>query len=433
MVAHQGEMPVGQDLFVVAVVVFGFGLISARLDGSLISPPMVYVAAGIILGPSALGLLDVGLGQEGVRLLAEATLVVVLFSDASRIDLRVLRREYDLPARLLGLGLPLTIAAGGALALVLFGGLEFWEAMLLGAILAPTDAALGEVVVTSPAVPLRIRQALNVESGLNDGIALPVITLFLALAAVEEDLESTSFWVAFVARQVGFGVLFGVGTGLAGAWLINRAVAANRIDGLYRQLATLAVAVAAFGGAEMVEGNGFIAAFTAGLCLGTIVRGPCKDIIDFSEDEGQLLALLTFLVFGATIAGPALDELTWEIAAYAVLSLTAVRMVPVALSLIGMHMRTDTIAFIGWFGPRGLASILFGLLVLEEADLANGPEIYLIVTWTVLLSVFAHGMTASPLSNRYGARLHADRLRAEETAEAMMEDERVTDLPTRHG
>lgn len=433
MVAHQGEMPVGQDLFVVAVVVFGFGLISARLDGSLISPPMVYVAAGIILGPSALGLLDVGLGQEGVRLLAEATLVVVLFSDASRIDLRVLRREYDLPARLLGLGLPLTIAAGGALALVLFGGLEFWEAMLLGAILAPTDAALGEVVVTSPAVPLRIRQALNVESGLNDGIALPVITLFLALAAVEEDLESTSFWVAFVARQVGFGVLFGVGTGLAGAWLINRAVAANRIDGLYRQLATLAVAVAAFGGAEMVEGNGFIAAFTAGLCLGTIVRGPCKDIIDFSEDEGQLLALLTFLVFGATIAGPALDELTWEIAAYAVLSLTAVRMVPVALSLIGMHMRTDTIAFIGWFGPRGLASILFGLLVLEEADLANGPEIYLIVTWTVLLSVFAHGMTASPLSNRYGARLHADRLRAEETAEAMMEDEPVTDLPTRHG
>jgi NhaP-type Na+/H+ or K+/H+ antiporter len=433
MVAHQGEMPVGQDLFVVAVVVFGFGLISARIDGSLISPPMVYVAAGIILGPSALGLLDVGLGQEGVRLLAEATLVVVLFSDASRIDLRVLRREYDLPARLLGLGLPLTIAAGGALALVLFGGLEFWEAMLLGAILAPTDAALGEVVVTSPAVPLRIRQALNVESGLNDGIALPVITLFLALAAVEEDLESTSFWVAFVARQVGFGVLFGVGTGLAGAWLINRAVAADRIDGLYRQLATLAVAVAAFGGAEMVEGNGFIAAFTAGLCLGTIVRGPCKDIIDFSEDEGQLLALLTFLVFGATIAGPALDELTWEIAAYAVLSLTAVRMVPVALSLIGMHMRTDTIAFIGWFGPRGLASILFGLLVLEEADLANGPQIYLIVTWTVLLSVFAHGVTASPLSNRYGARLHADRLRAEETAEAMMEDEPVTDLPTRHG
>ena len=157
-------------------------------------------------------------------------------------------------------------------------------------------------------------------------------------------------------------------------------------------------AVAAFGGAEIVEGNGFIAAFTAGLAMGTIARGSCEDIIDFSEDEGQLLALITFLVFGATIAGPALDELTWQIAAYAVLSLTVVRMVPVAVSLVGAHLRRDTIAFLGWFGPRGLASILFGLLVLEEADLTNGPEIYLIVTWTVLLSVFAHGITAAPLS-----------------------------------
>jgi NhaP-type Na+/H+ or K+/H+ antiporter len=424
---------VGQDLFVIAVVVLGFGLISARLDGTLITPPMIYVAAGILLGSAGLGVLDVGLGQDGVRLLAEATLVIVLFSDASRIDLRVLRREYQLPARLLGIGLPLTIAAGGALALMLFAGLEVWEAMLVGAILAPTDAALGQVVVTSPSVPVRIRQALNVESGLNDGIALPCITLFLALAAVEEDLESTSFWVEFVARQVGFGVLFGVGIGYIGAWLINRAVAAAWIDGLYRQLGTLAVGVAAFGGAEMVEGNGFIAAFTAGLALGTIARGPCQDIIDFSEDEGQLLALITFLVFGATIAGPALDELTWEIAVYAVLSLTVVRMVPVALSLVGEHMRTYTIAFLGWFGPRGLASILFGLLVLDEADLANGPQIYLIVTWTVLLSVFAHGVTASPLSNRYGARLDEDRREAEDTGESMMEDEPATALPTRHG
>jgi NhaP-type Na+/H+ or K+/H+ antiporter len=422
-----------QYLFVIAVVVLGFGLISARLEGSMVTPPMVYVAAGIALGTAGLGLLDLGLDQEGVRLLAEATLVIVLFSDASRIDLRVLRREYHLPARLLGIGLPLTIAAGGGLALLLFGEFELWEAMLLGAILAPTDAALGQVVVTSPAVPVRIRQALNVESGLNDGIALPVITLFIALAAVEEDLESTSFWVEFVARQIGFGVLFGVGIGWAGAKLINAAVAREWIDGLYRQLGTLAVGVAAFAGAELVDGNGFIAAFTAGLALGTIARGPCADIIDFSEDEGQLLALITFLVFGATIAGPALDELSWQIGLYAVLSLTLVRMVPVALSLLGLHLRSDTIAFLGWFGPRGLASILFGLLVLEEAELASGPEIYLIVTWTVLLSVFAHGMTAAPLSRRYGARLAEDRRRAEDEGTPMMEDESVTDMPTRHG
>ena len=421
----------GQNLFVIAVVVFGFGLVSGRLEGTVITPPMAYVTAGIVLGSAGLGLLDLGLSQEGVRLLAEATLVIVLFSDASRIDLRVLRKRRQLPIRLLGIGLPLCIAAGGALALLLFTGLQFWEAMLVGAILAPTDAALGQVVVTSPAVPVRIRQALNVESGLNDGIVLPVITLFLALAAVDEDLQSASFWAEFVARQIGFGLLVGVGIGLAGAWLIKRAVAADRIDGLYRQLGTLAVAVAAFGGAEIVEGNGFIAAFTAGLAMGTIARGTCEDIIDFSEDEGQLLALITFLVFGATIAGPELDELTWQIAAYAVLSLTVVRMVPVAVSLVGAHLRGDTIAFLGWFGPRGLASILFGLLVLEEAELANGLEIYLIVTWTVLLSVFAHGITAAPLSNRYGARLDSGRDEMDSDDDMMSEDHPVPELPTR--
>ena len=423
----------GQDLFVIAVVVLAFGLFSARFQGTSITPPMAYMLAGIVLGPSALGWLDIGLGQEGVRLLTEATLVIVLFSDASRIDLSELRQEFQLPARLLGIGMPLTMAAGGVLAMVLFTDLEIWEAMLVGAILAPTDAALGETVVTSPAVPVRIRQTLNVESGLNDGIALPVVTLFLALAAAEDDLGSTSGWLEFAAKQIGFGVLIGVGVGGLGAWLIKQAVAENRIDGLYRQLAPLAIAVAAFGGAEMIEGNGFIAAFTAGLAMGTITRGTCSNIIDFSEDEGQLLALLTFLVFGATIAGPALDELTWQIAAYAIASLTLVRMVPVASSLTGAHLRHDTVAFIGWFGPRGLASILFGLLALEEAALTNGTQIYLIVTWTVLASVLLHGVTAAPLSIRYGARLDADRAAMTDPDNGMSEDGPMPDFATRHG
>lgn len=421
----------GQDLFVTAAVVIAFGLVSGRLAGTWITPPMVYVAAGMILGSAGLGVVDLGLEQEGVRLLAEATLVVVLFSDASRIDLRVLRTEYLLPVRLLGLGLPLTIAAGGGVALLLFDGLEPAEAFLLGAILAPTDAALGQVVVTSPAVPVRIRQALNVESGLNDGIALPVVTVLVAVAAAEEELESASFWAEFAARQIGFGVLAGVAVGAAGAWLLEKAIGRGWVDGVFRQLATLAVGVAAFGGAEMLEGNGFIAAFVAGLAMGTIARGPCEHIVDFSEDEGQLLALLTFFVFGATIAGPALDELTWSIVAYAGLSLTVVRMVPVLLSLIGAHVRPVTAAFLGWFGPRGLASIVFGLLVLEEAELANGDRIYLVVTATVLLSVYAHGITAGPLARRYGDRLAGDRRAMAEEGEAMMEDEAVTELPTR--
>jgi NhaP-type Na+/H+ or K+/H+ antiporter len=422
----------GQDLFVIAVVVLGFGLISARLEGTPITPPMAYTAFGIVLGPSALGWVDIGVGQEGVRLLTEATLVIVLFSDASRIDLSRLRREVQLPIRLLGIGMPLTIAAGGGMAMVLFTELALWEAVLLGAILAPTDAALGQTVVTSPAVPVRIRQTLNVESGLNDGIALPLITLFLALAAAEDELGSTSFWLEFAGKQIGLGVLVGIGVGGTGAWLIKQAVAAGRIDGLYRQLGTLAVGVAAFGGAEALEGNGFIAAFTAGLATGTITRGTCSDIIDFSEDEGQLLALLTFLVFGATIAAPALDELTWQIGLYAAASLTLVRMVPVAVSLTGAHLRPATVGFLGWFGPRGLASILFGLFVLEEAALTNGDQIYLVVTWTVLLSVLLHGLTAAPLSNRYGARLAAARATMP-SGTSMGEDVPAAEFPTRQG
>ncbi len=392
----------------VAVFVLAYALISRRLQTTVVTGPMVFVAAGIVASGEGLGILDLGMGEGAVRVLAEATLILVLFTDAIRIDLSGLRVQADLPGRLLGVGLPLTIVAGTAVGAWLFSGIGIAEAALLAAVLTPTDAALGQAVVTSPVVPVRVRQALNVESGLNDGLMLPIITVLLALAAVEGDLRTPGYWVGFAAAQIGFGVVVGGLTGLVGGKLMRVFARLGWIDGAFRQLATLAIGVGAFALAGLVNGNGFVAAFVAGLAFGEAAREECEGAYDFAEDEGQLLALLTFLFFGSALAGPALSELTWQIALYAVLSLTLVRMVPVSLSLIGFGLKRPTIGYMGWFGPRGLASILFGLFILEEAELPMGDEILLVVTWTVLASVFLHGATAYGASQRYGAwfRVH---------------------------
>ncbi|MCP4246908.1 MAG: sodium:proton exchanger, partial [bacterium] len=217
--------------------------------------------------------------------------------------------------------------AGAAVALLVFPDLGVWEAALLAAILSPTDAALGQAVVSNPVVPIRIRQALNVESGLNDGIMLPVITLLLAVAAAGVDLETTGYWTEFAAKQIGYGVLAGAAGGYAGGRLIREFAGRNWMDGAFRQLATLAVGVGSFALAEALGGNGFVAAFVAGLAFGAAARDYCAGVYDFAEDQGQLLALLTFLFFGVALAGPVLDDLTWRIALYAVLSLTVVRMI----------------------------------------------------------------------------------------------------------
>lgn len=410
---------------VLAGFVLAYALVSRRLETTPFTGPMLFVGVGVLLGSAGVDLLDLGMDQGTVRVLAEATLVLLLFTDAIRIDLRRLRDQIDLPARLLGIGLPLTVVAGALLAVVILPGLGIWEAALVAAILSPTDAALGQAVVSNKKVPARIRQALNVESGLNDGIMLPGITLLLAAAAVDVDLETPQFWAEFAARQIGFGVLVGIAVGYGGGRLIDRFSSRGWMDGAFRQLATLAVGIAAFATAETVGGNGFVAAFVAGLAFGAAAREHCQGVYDFAEDEGQLLALLTFLFFGAALAGPALSQLTWRIALYALASLTVVRMVPVALSLVRSGLHPVTVAYVGWFGPRGLASIVFGLFILEEAELPMGDDLFLVVTWTVLASVFLHGMTSVWLSERY-AKWFASR-----TADAMPEATSVEEMPTR--
>lgn len=414
------------ELLIIGAAVYGFALVSERLSMSPITAPMVFTAVGLVVGTGALGWFDLELEGEAVAILVEATLVLVLFTDAIRIDLRQLRVESAIPARLLGIAMPLTFGLGMGAAALIFADLSVAEAAVLAAVLTPTDAALGQAVVSDSRLPVRIRQGLNVESGLNDGILVPLVTVTLAIAAADESVGGVGDWGGLVLRQIGFGVLSGLVIGGLGGLILHRRALDGRIEGVYRQLGTLSIAAAAFATASSLDGNGFIAAFTAGLAFGHVARDQCAGIQDFTEDEGELFSAITFVVFGAVLAGPALDELTWQIALYAVLSLTVVRMLPVVASLSWSGTLLETRLFVGWFGPRGLASILFAIIVLEELEGPGATTIFLAATWTVLLSVYAHGVTASPWTTRLARRL-ADG--PDDQAEMMPAPE----LPTRHG
>ncbi len=404
----------------VACFVFGFGLVSRRLAVSPLTPPLVFVGLGIAFGPWGLDWLHFDVEHGAMHVLAELTLILVLFGDAARIDLSALRRELGLPVRLLAIGMPLTILLGTLVGKWLFPQLSWLEAAVLGAVLAPTDAALGQAVVSNPAVPTRVRQALNVESGLNDGIVLPAVLILAALASMSaETTRSATDWARFAATQVTLGPLVGIAVAWLGNRLLKWSTAKGWIEPPFERLAGLALALLAFAFAELVGGNGFIAAFVSGLMLGQWTRGRCEWLYDFLEAEGQLLMLLVFLAFGASFAAPALETASWRSLAYAVLSLTAVRMIPVAISMVGTGLRFPTILFLGWFGPRGLASILFGILVLDETDLPNEALIFELVMLTVLFSVVAHGVSAAPLARRYAAMAADPEHCAEEHREVM--------------
>lgn len=412
---------------VVLSAVIAFALVSASAERRAVSAPMAFVLLGLAVGGAGLRLIDFEIEHGFVHGLAEVTLVLVLFSDASRIDLGLLRREHDLPIRLLTIGLPLTIVAGAVAAVVVLDGTSWPEAFVLAAVLAPTDAALGQAVVTSPVVPVRIRQTLNIESGLNDGITLPAVLFFVYLTgATEHGDAGFGHWLQFVALQLTLGPLVGIGVGWAGVKLLQTARDRGWAAEPFQDIAMLGLALLSFGLAEGVGGNGFIAAFVAGATAGNTARSLCGSLLEFMEAEGQLLGLLVFLVFGAALVPAAWSQLGPAVILYAVLSLTAVRMVPVAVSLIGSRVKLPTVLFLGWFGPRGLASILFALLVVEEAGMETGATVVAIVTLTVLLSVFAHGVSAVP-----GAHLYARSLHGPPDAEPLPERRPVTPMPTR--
>jgi len=391
-----------EALALFSVLILAFGLISRRVERSIFSAPIFFVLAGIIFFLAGLSFVRVDIGTKVVLLLGEATLTLVLFSDASRISLSALRVNAQLPVRLLGIGLPLTILAGSIVGVMLFTDISFWEAAILSAVLAPTDASLGLAVVNDPRVPMRIRQALNVESGLNDGISVPFLMLFIALAEVEvEATYGSGYWLLFTVREIGFGVLAGILVGLVGTWLIRQATLRRWMSDAFQRLSMLALALISYQLAAKFGGSGFIAAVVAGLTAGVILKKSEENLVEFAEIEGQLLNLIMFFILGG-FAGRFLPDFTWQVLLYAVLSLTIVRILPVAISLIGTRLHRNTVLFMGWFGPRGLASIVMGLVFLEEStSIPNEQVITLTVVATVVLSVFAHGISSMPLIGRY--------------------------------
>lgn len=415
-----------QILASLALALIAYAAVSGRLERSPITPPMVFVAVGLGLGPMGLGILEIGFEDPFFHLLAELTLVLVLFIDASRIDLRCLRREHTLPIRLLAVGMPLTVVLGTLLALWLFPEFSIWQAAVVAAILAPTDAALGQAVVSNPRVPVRIRQTLNVESGLNDGVALPAVVILLSCLGLAENQSSVAEWTRFTLGQVLLGPLVGVLVGWLGGQLVVWCSRKGYMSHVFQDLSAIALALAAFSWAELVGGNGFIAAFVAGLTLGNTAGGVCECLYELGEAEGQLLTLLVFTLFGATMVPAALAHAGGKVWLYALGSLTVARMVPVLASLVGSGLRWDSRFFLGWFGPRGIASILFGLLLVEEAHPAAGEELLAVVVITVLASILLHGATAYPAAEAYGARL-------EQAEEEMEEGREVTEMPLRIG
>jgi NhaP-type Na+/H+ or K+/H+ antiporter len=389
------------SLAIVALALLAVAAISRRLSATPITPAMVFVAVGLLVGPKVLGEIDLESSSATVRTLAEATLALVLFCDASRIDLGLLRREVGVPVRLLGIGLPLTIALGAVVGAVIFDQLSVEEALILAIVLAPTDAALGQAVVTEPRIPGRIRQGLNVESGLNDGICVPLLFAAVALADVESEISGGRGAATLLLEEIGYGVVGGVAGGLVVATIVIHASRRDLIAEQWRQVIPGAGAALAYGTASALGGSGFIAAFVAGMTFRLVLGRDPDDLNDLSEQVGNVLNGVTFVLFGAILLGPALGDLSWQLALYAVLSLTAVRMLPVAIAMLGSRARAPTVGFVGWFGPRGLASIVFAVILIEESQLPHEHLIVLAIYLTVGLSVFAHGLSAAPLARRY--------------------------------
>ena len=407
------------QIAIVALVILGYTLLAARLDRLSVSGPMILVTIGAVLGPSGVGAFAAPVTSESVQLLAELTLALLLFSDASSIGLKQAGSIAWVPARLLAIGLPLTIGAGALVGWLLFPALGLAFALLMGSILAPTDAALSLPVLVDRAIPVRVRRAINIESGLNDGIATPFVTLFLAVV-VAEQASASQHWLIDAAAEIGLAIGVAILTGGFGGRVIARARQRGWASPASESLAVVSLAILAYASATTIGGNGFVAAFASGIFYRT-ATAAAEPSVEFADWIGVAGSYLVWLVFGIGFVGPVLAAgVDPAVLVYAVLSLTIVRMGPVALSMVRSPFRADTIALIGWFGPRGLASVVFLLVAFEQMGPAHPASLTLIhvVTWTVLVSIFLHGLSAGPIGALYGRRVAKARTGAWELGEA---------------
>jgi len=416
------------EIIVVVVGILLISGVSKRIRNTVVTLPMLYVLFGLGAGLVFSDLLSFSIDNSLVEIIAQLTLMLVLATDASRISFRRVFSSYTVPLRLLGIGLPLTMILGAVAAAIMFGQLGIWEAAVLAVILAPTDASLGQSVVENPKVPVRIRQALNIESGLNDGFAMPFLILAVSLAISSEVQIGTGYYLGIAVSQIVFGILAGVVVGYLGAHYIAWGRRSGWMSLGFEKINWLAMVLLSFGAAELVGGNGFIAAFVFGITSGNVISAQqLKRVDEFAEVGNTLLMLVTYMIFGMVMLIPALERINPTIVLYAVLSLSLVRMLPVTVSLIGVKMRPVTVLFLGWFGPRGIASILYVLTVLEAEELTGRETIFTAAIITVFFSVMAHGISAAPLADWYGRHIAVMEKFDAADAETMT----VPEIPTR--
>jgi NhaP-type Na+/H+ or K+/H+ antiporter len=392
------------ELAIFALFVFCYTLVSGRLERAPASGPIVFVAAGFLMGPMVLAWFDGDVSRTELRVLADLTLALILFIDAANADLAVLKQQFRIPSRMLLVGLPGVILLGTLTAAVLFDTLSLFEAAILGTMLAATDAALGKAVVTNDAVPKQIREGLNFESGLNDGLCVPILFVFIALALGSSgEASGTMLALKLVIQELGIGLVVGLGFTAVGAKALRWCEDRGWVTEIWKQVTVVALAIACFTVAQSLHGSGYIAAFTGGLLFGFRAEDATHRLVLAAEGTGETLALMTWIVFGATVIGQSFQYFTWEMLVFAVLSLTVIRMLPVFVSLTGTGESLSSKLFLGWFGPRGLASIVFAIIVLNKG-VPGGEFIAMVVVLTVFLSLVAHGISANPLANLMGQK-----------------------------
>ena len=400
------------DLAILALFVLIYSSVAGGVERSWISGPIVFTIFGLVIGPVGLDLLSFETDGETIRTLAELTLALVLFTDAAGTDMGVLKKTKALPIRLLLIGLPLTILLGIGLGMLLVVNLSLLQVALVATLLAPTDAALGKAVVTNEAVPDPVRQGLNVESGLNDGICVPILFVFLALATGKAGEEGP--WplaLKLVAEEIGIGLAVGLVLTALAAMLLKYARNQKWLTHTWIQIPVVALALGCFAVAQFLGGSGFIAAFSGGLLFGILAKQARDEFLLAAEGTGDTMALITWVIFGAAVVGQAVGHFSFLIWLYAILSLTLIRMLPVFLSLTGMRVSIEGKLFMGWFGPRGLASIVFAVIVVN-ARVPNSGIIAATAVCTIMLSILAHGITANPWASAFGERYRKARGRA---------------------
>jgi NhaP-type Na+/H+ or K+/H+ antiporter len=392
-------------LAVLAGLLLLYSLVAAELERHLVNGPVIFLLFGLALGPAGLGVVQLGEDEEAGTLafLAELTLALVLFTDAAKANLRVVSGAAAIPARMLFIALPLTIALGFFICHWLLPGDPLWSVALMAAVLAPTEAALGKAVGSNEAVPVRIRQSLNVESGLNDGLCVPVVIVFATLAVGMQEGETMGALAARHAlEQLGIGTLVGVVGSLVAIYLLRRALEFHWLAGPWQRLPMVALPTALFGCAQALGGSGFIAAFVGGLVFSwRAAEIDIKtDLIDAAESIGEAMAFITWVTFGAIVLHQIPSMLTPMHVLVAVLALSVFRMVPVYVSLTGSGLSRNAKLFLGWFGPRGLASIVFAVWLIER-DVPDAYGITGVVAVVVVGSILAHGLTAKPLADAF--------------------------------